>query len=211
MTPISDAITDQSGNPSAENFSAGAGSVVINAAGGTVEFTAADTYTGGTTIQAGTLELGSGGSVSGAVTFADTGTAETLRVDTGASQLGGSIGGMAIGTESVDLGFHTFASGDRAEWSQSSADSGVLSLVNGSGSTVASLNLTGRFGPQQFSASSDNNGGTAITVVPQPPNAPPPVGTTAAMIKRDGNNGDYEIYDLGNNGKSGVTGGQMQN
>ena len=62
-TLVSDQITDQSGNPSAENFSAGAGAVVIDASvGGTVEFKAANTYTGGTTIEAATLELGSGGS-----------------------------------------------------------------------------------------------------------------------------------------------------
>ena len=30
-------------------------------------------------------------------------------------------------------------------------------------------------------------------------NPTPPAGTTAAMIMRDGNNGNYEIYDLGNN------------
>jgi hypothetical protein len=30
-------------------------------------------------------------------------------------------------------------------------------------------------------------------------NPPPPPGTTAVMILRDANNGDYEIYDIGNN------------
>ena len=197
-TLVSNVITDQSGNPSAENFTAGAGSVIINASG-TVKFTAHDTYTGGTTIQAGTLELGSGGSIAGTVSFADTGTAETLRFDTGASQLGGSIAGMAIGADSIDLGFHAFAAGDHAVWSQSSANSGTVLLLNSGSTVVASFNLTGTFGPQQFAAASDNNNGTSITVVAQPANAPPPAGTTAAMIMRDGNNGDYEIYDLGNN------------
>jgi hypothetical protein len=32
-----------------------------------------------------------------------------------------------------------------------------------------------------------------------PPNPPPPGATTADMILSDGSNGDYEIYDLGNN------------
>ena len=56
----------------------GAGSVVIDAAaGGRVEFTAPDAYTGGTTLQSGTLELGTGGSIIfGHGTFADAGTAE---------------------------------------------------------------------------------------------------------------------------------------
>jgi len=57
-------ITDQAGNPHTENYTAGAGGVVINASG-TVEFRAHDTYTGGTTIDAGTLELDSGGSIVG--------------------------------------------------------------------------------------------------------------------------------------------------
>ena len=128
------------------------------------------------------------------MTFAGIGS-ETLRFDTGASQLGGSIAGMANSADSIDLRFHTFASGDHAVWSQTSAGSGVLSVVSGNGSTVASFNLSGSFGPQQFSAASDNNGGTSITVAAQPP----PSGTSADMIMRDGSNGDYEIYDLGNN------------
>ena len=65
--------------------------------------------------------------------------------------------------------------------------------------TLASLNLLGNYVPQQFIAVSDNNGGTLDRGSAQPPNAPPPAGTTADMIMRDGNNGDYEIYDLGSN------------
>jgi hypothetical protein len=38
-----------------------------------------------------------------------------------------------------------------------------------------------------------------VTVVPPAPNPPPPGGTTADMILRDGTNGDFEIYNLGNN------------
>ena len=44
-------------------------------------------------------------------------------------------------------------------------------------------------------------GATAGSSPPPPPPPPPavPAGTTADMIMRDGNNGNYEIYDLGNN------------
>ena len=244
-TLVSDVITDQSGNPSAENFTAGAGSVVINAAaGGTVEFSAANSYTGGTTssrhvelgnnsalgthalqmstarrssrcgephpgngvtlsgsdtvdsngdaltltglitgsgsltkigagtltltdadkysggttIDAGTLELGGGVLTLGNATFA--GTSATLRFDTGSIGVTGPIAGFA--DDAIDLRFHTFASGDHAVWSQTSGSGGVLSVVNGGGTTVASLNLTGSFGSQQFTAVNDQNGGTSI-------------------------------------------------
>jgi uncharacterized repeat protein (TIGR03803 family) len=40
---------------------------------------------------------------------------------------------------------------------------------------------------------------TTFTVAP-PPNAAAPAGTSADLILRNGNNGDYEIYDLGGNG-----------
>jgi hypothetical protein len=39
----------------------------------------------------------------------------------------------------------------------------------------------------------------AVIDVPPTPNPPPPAGTTADMILRDGANGDFEIYNLGNN------------
>jgi hypothetical protein len=39
---------------------------------------------------------------------------------------------------------------------------------------------------------------TAIVAAVFTPNAPPPAGTTADLILRDGGNGIYEIYDLGN-------------
>ena len=147
------------------------------------------------TIDAGTLELGSGGKITDNVTFV--GSAATLQLDTGTSQIGGDIAGDVTGDD-IDLRFQAFASGDHAVWSQG-AGSGTLSLVSGGGTTLASLDLAGAYGPQQFTAASDNNGGTLIQVVAQPPNPPPPAGTTAAMIMRDGSNGDYEIYDLGSN------------
>ena len=129
---------------------------------GTTILTAADSVSGATTIGAGTLELGSGGSITGNATFADAGNAETLRLDTGSNQLGGSIGGFAL-NDSIDLGFLGFSSSIFAEWQENGGNTGgTLSLQEENGPTLATLNLTGQYGPANFSLTSDGNGGTAI-------------------------------------------------
>ena len=128
-TLVADVITDQSGNPGAENFTAGVGSIVINAAGGTVEVHGPRHLYGrhhDPSRYARTRQRRVGCRHRDVRGYR---LAETLRFDTGASQLGGSIAGMAIGTDSIDIGFHAFAAGDHAVWSQTSASSGVLSLV----------------------------------------------------------------------------------
>ena len=146
------------------------------------------------TIQAGTLQLGSGGTIIGNVTFAGTGT---LQIDPN-GVMGGSIVGAAVG-DAIDFRFQSFAAGDHVVWTQSGAGVGFFQLQSSSGTVLATLAVQSSYGPNQFIAVSDNNGGTLVEVVAQPPNAPPPAGTSATMIMRDGNNGDYEIYDLGGN------------
>ncbi|HVU41264.1 MAG TPA: hypothetical protein VHD86_09480 [Xanthobacteraceae bacterium] len=138
----------------------------------------------------GIVELGSGGSVNNGVEF--TGSGATLRVDTSASQIAGSISGAAS-TDNIDAEFVTYASGIQAQWQQNGS-TGTLSLVNG-GATLASFTLSGQYSSGNFQVAYDGSGGTLIEVV----NPPPPPVTTADMIMRNGSNGDYEIYDLGNN------------
>ena len=102
-------ITDQDGNPTAENFTAGSGGVVIDAAaGGTVEFTGANTYTGGTLVEAGRLLLASGGAAgtggitvqSGAHVVAGSGgSASDITLDSGGRLnvlAGGTVSGLTI-------------------------------------------------------------------------------------------------------------------
>ena len=165
---------------------------------GTTILTAANDVTGGTTISTGTLELGSGGSIAGNVTF--TGAAATLRFDTGTNELGGDVLGMMIG-DSFDLRFQVFAAGDQVIWQQTSANGGTLSLVSSSGTTFMILNLAGQYTSADFSAASDSQNGTLISLNNLSPagNPPPPAGTTADMIMSDPSNGDYEIYDIGGN------------
>lgn len=127
-----------------------------------------------------------------------------MQFDTGVSQLGGDIVGAATG-DAIDLRFQAFTSGDQAIWQQNGT-TGTLTLETAGGVTLAALTLSGQYTSADFSAGSDNQGGSVIELVtpspPPPPPPPPPTapGTTADMIMRDGNNGNYEIYDLGNNG-----------
>ena len=76
---------------------------------------------------------------------------------------------------------------------QQGASVGALSIVN-SNVTLATVNITGQYTVNDFTLFQDN-GVATINL----PNSSPPAATTADMIMRDGNNGDYEIYDLGGN------------
>ena len=76
---------------------------------------------------------------------------------------------------------------------QQGASGGALSIVN-SNVTLATVNITGQYTVNDFTLFQDN-GVATINL----PNSSPPAATTADMIMRDGNNGDYEIYDLGGN------------
>jgi autotransporter-associated beta strand protein len=160
---------------------------------GTTILTAPDSVTGGTTISAGTLELGTGGAITGNVTFVGVRGAATLRLDTGTSQLGGSIVGFAVG-DSIDLAFVSFDPSLSAIWQENASNTGgVLSLVT-SGSTVAALNLSGQYTSADFSIANDGQGGASIAFA----NPPPADGTTANMVLRHVS-GQYELYNIANN------------
>jgi hypothetical protein len=149
----------------------------------------------------GVLELASGGSVASVVQLH--GTGNTLRLDTGTSQVAAGISGAVVG-DNFDLAFQPFAAGDHAAWTQTSGSGGALSLLDGSNATLATLSLSGQYTSANFAAASDGHGGTLVEVVTPPP-AP---GTTVDMIMSRGaggtdfnaiSNTDYEIYDIGGN------------
>jgi autotransporter-associated beta strand protein len=168
----------------------------------------ADTYSGGTILENGFLELAASGSIAGGVQF--TGNA-TLQLDSSTGQISGAISG-ATGGDSIDLRFVDFVTGLQAIWQQNGG-AGMLDLETSGGATLATLALSGQYAAADFSVATDNAGGTLIDVaapsppppsppVPSPPPAPnpsPPASTTAEMIMRNGGNGDYEICDLGSN------------
>jgi Cellulase (glycosyl hydrolase family 5) len=142
-------------------YTEGSVGILVNGAG-TLDLTGANTYSGATTISAGTLELGSGGSIARDVTFTAAGV--TLQFDTGTNQLGGAIIG-AVGGDTIDLRFQSFASSNKLVWQQ---NTGALSLVNGS-TTLATLTLAGQYTNSNFIEVSDGFGGTMIKVVNHPP------------------------------------------
>ncbi len=147
-------------------------------------------------ISGGTLELGSTGSLSTGVAF--TGGTGTLQLDLKTNQPS-SIAGATAG-DTIDLRFQSFAAGDHAVWQQSGG-TGALTLETSGGATLDTLTLSGQYTSANFSVATDNSNGKQIQLVnlAPPPPPPPPPAATADMVMRNGNNGNYEIYDLGGN------------
>jgi autotransporter passenger strand-loop-strand repeat protein len=149
-TLVADVITDQDGNPTAENFSAGSGGVVIDAAaGGTVEFTGANTYTGGTAVEGGTLLLASGGAAgTGGITVANGGGLELLGGAT-ASDYAISPGGILEIASGYTLNSYTVGShatldvGNGGSASNTTVDSGGKLDVLAGGTVSGLTNLIG--------------------------------------------------------------------
>jgi len=168
------------------------GTIEVNGGNGIVDLFAAVTGSGAIDVGGGTLDVHA--AVSGNITFTSGGA--TIIVESGAN-LEGVISGAAP-TDAIDARTVNFVSGVQAVWQQNGS-TGTLSLVN-NGSTLAAFTLAGQYSSANFAAFSDGSGGTSIQVE----NPPPPGGTTADLIMRDGNSGDYEIYDLGNNAIQGA-------
>ena len=135
----------------------GSGNVLQDGAGTTV-LSATNTYSGGTYLSGGTLELQTPGAIgSGAVTFL-AGAPSTLRID-GLTMPGNAILNFALG-DTIDLaniGAHS--------WSYSG---GVLTLFGG-GVTVAQLHLSTPYSHPLFALSGDGIGGTNIVLEPPRP------------------------------------------
>ena len=134
----------------------GSGNLVQDGSGTTV-LTQTSSYTGGTLLGGGGLELQQPGSAgSGTITFLN-GTTTTLQID-GTSMPSNQIIGFNAG-DAVDLS-NVVGTG----WSYSG---GVFSLLNGS-TTVALLNLSTPFAHPDFGVASDGVHGTIIHLEPPP-------------------------------------------
>ena len=144
-------IADQSGD-GGSGANAGVQSLLINGTG-TVTLAAVNTFTGGTSLRGGILEINSGATAgkNGAISFSGT---ATLKLD-GTPSLPNTIVGFAAG-DTIDLPNIAF----------SGAGSAILNgqvLTVTEGASHVQLALAGAAG-ETFSTANDGAGGTAVTL-----------------------------------------------
>ena len=158
----------------------GADGTLVKIGSGTLTLTGHNTYSGNTIILGGTLELGTGGSISGGLVFVTPGGFKgsslasnanlasissfdpTLKLDA-PNQISGTIDGFVKG-DNIDIAFHNFTAGDHFTWTENVANTGgTLSLLDGSESVITTLNLSGVHTASEFGVASDGSGGTVFT------------------------------------------------
>ena len=158
---INDVIADQSGSGGA-GYNAGAGSVIVDGAG-TAVLDATNTFTGGVTLEQGTLELAAAGAAgSGPITLSGD---VTLVLESAALRAGGmfanpiDVDGLLPLGDTVDL---RGLSWDPASHSISFDPlTGAVTVTSGNSSDV--LTFDGLISSNQLLVLSDGQGGTALT------------------------------------------------
>jgi len=161
--------------------------------GGTINASAA--ITGSVNVGANSvLYLTGNGSVSGNVTLSGADT--QIWLDNGGPHDG--LNGNIVGAQAGDIIINfllLYSPSMQVVWTQTSSSGGTLALEE-SGSTISTYNLTGQYDASDFSVTQFIDGSVQINL----PNPIGGAGMIGAMIMRDGSNGAYQIYDLGNNG-----------
>lgn len=168
----------------------GIGATMIKQGAGTLELTASNTYSGATIISAGTLSLGSAGSLaSTAYSIADGATfdvsahssyslaAVAVTIDVGSAGAGffnGPTGELTLGNAlTINFSTSTFTDGQSYDLFGFGSQSGDFSSVTLSGSVTGSLLLTsadtwtGSFGGYDFTFT-ETTGTLAIGAIPEP-------------------------------------------
>jgi hypothetical protein len=149
---VGDIIVDQTGR-GGTGSNAGAGTVILDGVG-TVVFYQPNAYTGGTTLDSGTLELVAGAAAgTGAITFG--GPAATLQID-GTTMPSNTINALAIG-DVIDLRGLAFVAGATASY-----DSSTHILTVTSNGISEALTLTNPAIPTFGAPTSDGFGETKV-------------------------------------------------
>ncbi len=146
-------IADQTGSGGA-GANAGAGALTLDGAG-TLDLIAANTYTGGTTIETGVLELGNAEAAGrGAIHFAS--TSGEVEYAAGA-HLANRISGFR-GSDKIDFAQVAFVAGDHAV-----DNSGKVSIETAAGKTVATFKVSGTYTSANFKVGKDASGHVLVT------------------------------------------------
>ncbi|WP_336489083.1 carbohydrate-binding domain-containing protein, partial [Methylobacterium nigriterrae] len=166
-----------------------AAGIVEKTGDGLLVLSAANTYSGGTHLHGGELELASlGAAGTGAITF-DPGAAATLSLTASALQ--------GTGTHDLANAITGFSTGHRIDLLGVGAardavfdDSrGLLTIHAADGATLATLHLAGSYGDRIFGVTSDGRGGTAVTVG----DAPTAPGSLVLRVSEDAYQGDAQF------------------
>jgi autotransporter-associated beta strand protein len=152
-------IADQTGS-GGTGANAGAGSLILNGAGA-LDLIAANTFTGGVTIDRGVLELANTGAAgSGGIDFAAT-TGEVE--DAASANLANTISGFK-GSDKIDFSTVAFATGDHAV-----DKAGNVSIETSAGKTVATFDVSGTYTSANFRVSADPSGHLLVGFVAASP------------------------------------------
>ncbi|MGD0563653.1 MAG: ParB-like protein, partial [Roseiarcus sp.] len=179
-----------------------AGSLVIDGAGD-AELTGANTFTGGTTLDSGTLELGANDSAgTGAITFGS--ASALLQLDatltSGATAFANTLANIVVGDQ-IDLDGLQFESGATT----ATVSGSTLTVTNGTASETFTLNNPAT---TNFTVAADNTGGVLLTaataIVPtitgtvagQTTTSEAPVTPFAGVTITDANDGGTETDTL---------------
>jgi len=158
---ISGVVADQTGS-GGKRANAGAGRLVLDGSG-TLDLTAANTFTGGIGIREGTLELANAAAAgSGRIHFAST----SSELESGAgAHLANTISGFG-GADAIDFAKVKYAAGDTAV-----DNSGNVSIETSADSTVATFNVIGAYTSASFDVGADTSGDVLVTYAATAANA----------------------------------------
>ena len=145
---ISGVVADQTGS-GGTGSAAGAGRLALSGAG-TLDLTAANTFTGGVTIKSGVLELANASAAgNGEIQFASTsGEIEYA----GGANLANTVSGLGSKNE-IDFSTVAFATGDKAV-----DNAGQVSIETTAGQTVAKFSVIGIYHSAVFKVGADGSG-----------------------------------------------------